>query len=138
GHGKPANRFQIRKLAVLLDKIACDLLDVLPVVAIPGPAWRARGDSAAAGLHRKREVLDLRSGVVVVKLAGDRVALRLEQRRDRVAKRRLAPVADVQRAGRVGRNELDLHLLAPALARAAEAGALFQDAADYRCLRTGL
>ena len=74
---------------------------------------------ARARLHRERELLDLRAGVVVVELARDLVALRLEQRRDRVAERRLAAVADVQRAGRIGRDELDLHLLAgcPCVAR---------------------
>ena len=65
----------------------------------------------ARACTEQRQLVDLRAGVVVVELARHRVALRLEQRRDRVAERRLAAVADVQRPGRIRRNELDLHLL---------------------------
>jgi hypothetical protein len=46
-------------------------------------------------------------------------------------------VADVQRPGRVGGNELHLHFLAPALARAPEACAFLQHAADHRGLGPG-
>ena len=55
----------------------------------------------------KREVVDLRAGIVVVELARDIPAGRFEQARDAIADRRGAPVADMQRSGRIGRNELD-------------------------------
>jgi hypothetical protein len=55
--------------------------------------------------------VDLLAGIVVIELARYRAALPLEQRGDRIAERRLAAMADVQRAGRIGRNELDLDLL---------------------------
>ena len=49
-------------------------------------------------------------------------ALPFEQRRDRVAERGLAAVADVQRAGRIGRHELDDDALAGARVAAPDSG----------------
>ena len=58
------------------------------------------------------------------------MALRFEQRRERVAQRRLAAVADVQRPGRIGRDELDLHFFRIRRLRAAEVRAFLEDALD--------
>ena len=63
------------------------------------PAGVARLQPARARLHREREVVDLRAGVVVVELARHLVAARFEDRGERVADRRLPAVADVQRPG---------------------------------------
>ncbi len=65
------------------------------------------------------------------------MALRQEQRRHRVAQRGLAAVADVQRAGRVGRDEFDDHVVAGAAGAAAEGRALFEHAARDRLLGAG-
>ena len=119
---------QIVDLAARLDRLAVErvhgLLRAGSRRRCPGcsrrcsrlrPARLAGLDAARARLHRQREVLDLHAGVVVVELAADLVALRLQQRGERVAERRLPAVADVQRAGRIGRDELD----APCSGRAA-------------------
>ena len=62
-----------------------------------------------ARLHAQREIDDLRAGVVVVELSRDAPAGRAEQRADRVAERGLSAVADVQRSGRIRRDEFDVH-----------------------------
>src|SRR6185369_14762314 len=127
--GELPYRFQIRRVFLGGNIVARDLLDVLPGVPLLGPARRAGTEAASARLHRQGQLLDLRAAVVVVELAGDGIPLRLEQRRDRVAERRLTPVSDVQRSRRICRNELHLHLLAAPLARAAEPRTLLEDAA---------
>ena len=67
-----------------------------------------------ARAHGDGEVLDLRSGVVVVELARHVAALPFEQVGDRVAERGLAAVADMQRSGRIRRHEFDDHAFAGA------------------------
>src|SRR5262249_36644959 len=93
---------------------AGDVLDVVAAVAGGGPAAIVRVDAAAARLHRQREIVDLRAGIVVVELALDVPAGRRQQAGEAVADRRRTAVADVQRAGRVRRDELDLYLALPA------------------------
>ena len=63
----------------------------------------------------------LRAGVVVVVLALDLPAGPRQHARQAVAERGVAAGADVQRAGRVGADELDLHAPAAAHAQRAEA-----------------
>ena len=55
---------------------------------------------------------DLHAGVVVIELAGDRLALGLEQVAQGITQRALTAVTHVQRAGGVGRDELDQHVAA--------------------------
>ena len=81
--------------------------DVLAVVGRFGPARLTGLDAARTRLHRQRQILNLHAGVVVVELAADLVALRLQQRRERIAERRLSPVTDMQRSSRIRRDELD-------------------------------
>src|SRR5882672_2376180 len=85
--------------------------------------------------HRQREILDLRSGVVVIELARDGATLRLEQARYRVAERRLPAMADVQRTGGIGGNELDHHALAAMSVAVSKAIAQRQHARDDRLPR---
>ena len=66
-----------------------------------------------AGGERLAEAGHLGAVVVDVELAGDVVADEGEDAAERVAVRRVARVADVQRTGRVDADELDVHLLAP-------------------------
>jgi hypothetical protein len=84
-----------------------EVANVIPLVAVlrgllPVPNGRDRG----------AETLHLRAGVVVVVLALDLVPRELEQPRDRVADGAVASRRDRNRPGRVGRDHLDLHLLA--------------------------
>ena len=58
-------------------------------------------------LHRESQIADLRARVVVVELPRYAPALRFEQSADRVAEGRLPAVPDVERAGGIGRDELD-------------------------------
>ena len=103
------------ELAVVgLDRLAGpevggDVGDVVAVVGVLGPARIARRQAGEPGLDRGGEGGDLHAGVVVIELAHDLPALGLEQVADRVAEGRLAGVADVQRAGRIGGDELDQH-----------------------------
>jgi len=74
-----------------------------PASSLPGRAFRrSRGGGGQRG--------DLHASVVVIELAGDRLALRGEEVAQGIAQRALAAMADVQRAGGVGRDELDQHL----------------------------
>ena len=89
-----------------VDPLGGDLLgqvgDVLAAVAVLG-----RLPAGHPGRDREREALDLAAGVVDVVLAPDLVADRLEQPHQGVAVGGVAAAADVQRAGRVGGDELD-------------------------------
>src|SRR5690606_6186785 len=71
-----------------------------------------QGPTGPAGQDRLAEATDLPAGVVDVVLAGDLVAAALEQPAERVAVGGEPAVADVDRPGRVGRDELDLDALA--------------------------
>ena len=77
--------------------------EVLALVAVLG-----RLLAAVARVERVAELVELRARVVQVVLAVHLGALRGEQVRDRVADRDPAPAAGVQRAGRVGRDELEV------------------------------
>ena len=81
-----------------------------------GAAVAALGHGLALGPgeHAAAERADLPAGVVDVVLAGDLVAAALQQPAERVAVGGEPAVADVDRAGGVGRDELDLHPLAGA------------------------
>src|SRR5690606_18125568 len=110
--------------------VAGDVGDVVALVAVGRVVGRIRRDAARARLHADREVVDLVAGVVVVELAGDLVAAGVVEAADRVAQRGLARVAHVQRAGGIGRDELDHDLFA--VARAAAVGpALFADGRQH-------
>src|SRR5699024_4321631 len=65
--------------------------------------------SPCARLHRHGQVGNLRAGVVVVVLALDAPSAGGKQTRHAVAQGGVATVADVQRAGGVGRDEFDAH-----------------------------
>src|SRR3954447_25681390 len=77
-----------------------DLADVGADVAVVG--WLP---AAGARLDRLAQTRDLAAEVVDVELAVDVVPAEGEQAGERVAVRGVAAVADVQRAGRVGRDE---------------------------------
>src|SRR3546814_6145715 len=79
--------------------------DVVAAVAVFRPAAVVRGDAARARLHRDGEVGDLHAGIVVVELALHVPAAGVEQAAEAVTDRRGAAVADMKRAGRVGRSE---------------------------------
>ncbi len=79
--------------------------------------------SPRAGLDREPEAVDLRPGVVEVVLAREVVAGELEDARQRVPVRGVAPARGGQRAGRVRRDELDEDALADRRRRAPEARA---------------
>ena len=68
--------------------------------------------------------MHLPTGVVEVVLAHHLVTAGFEQSRNRIAEHRVAPVADRERPGRIGADELDLHLQAAARRAAAEAAPL--------------
>jgi hypothetical protein len=82
-------------------------------------------------------VVDLHAGIVPVELARHLPALRGEQVGERIAERGLPRVAQVQRAGRVGRDELDHPLLVRVLALRAEALPFAQDLAHHLLLGAG-
>ena len=84
-----------------------ELGDVVALIAVLGQRFIAR-----AGAHGGAELRDLRAGVVEVVLAHDLVAGQFEQPRQRVAVGRVAAARRGQRAGRVGRDELDVDPLA--------------------------
>ena len=84
---------------------------VVALVAVLGHRLVAR-----AGADRLAELVDLRARVVEVVLAADLVAGELEHPRERVAVGGVAAAGGGQRAGRVGRDELDVYVLGRARA----------------------
>ena len=116
-HGEATHRIQIASLAIvgMLGDVALrDLADVLALVALLGDLSGEATRLANSRLHAARQIQDLTAAVVVVELAAHLPAGPLEQRRDGVAERGLAAVADVQRARGVRGHELDVDLLMPA------------------------
>src|SRR3989441_2358288 len=90
-----------------------DVPDVLTVVAALRERRRPAAQLLDPRLHAARQAQNLRAAVVVVELARHAPARPLEQRRDRVAQGRLAAMADVQRTGGIGGDELDVRGPAP-------------------------
>jgi hypothetical protein len=84
--------------------------DVVAVVGGFGPFRVAGLEALGAQLGAVGQGADLHAGVVVIKLAVHLPALGLEQVANGVAQRGLAAMAHVQRAGGVGRDELDQHI----------------------------
>ena len=78
-------------------------MDVVAVISV-------RGDLLAApdGGNRRAEVRDLTTRVVEVVLARHSLPARLEDPAQQVADERAAGIPDVERPGRVGRDELDV------------------------------
>ena len=91
------------------------LADVVALVAVLG-----RLLPAPDRLDRLAELVHLRARVVVVVLALDLVAAELEEAGERVADRAVPRRGDDDRPGRVRRDHLDLHPLAPLGEAAAE------------------
>ena len=110
----PLVRRQVGESAPLAREGRLGELDqVLPLIAAFGKLRRASHLLLHPRPQRAGELVDLDPGVVHVELTRHRVAGPLEQRRQRVAQRRPASVAHVQRARRIGRHELDVHLEPP-------------------------
>ena len=99
-------------------------------VRVEAAAGHDVGELKVALGHRVAEDVHLVAVVVHVVLALDRVAGVLEHARERVAERRPAAVADVERAHGVGRHELHLHLGAVAEVRAAKVRTLLARGAE--------
>ena len=123
GDGEAADRLEVVRVARGHDRLHVrragrfareiglrDVGDVGAPIAVGGEVRVVRPDRTRARLHRQGQVADLRAGVVVVELARHAPAGGLEQRAERIAERGLPAVADVQRPGWVGRDELDQHL----------------------------
>ena len=88
-----------------LDDLGGDVVDVAARVAV-----LRRGLALRGGDQGPDEPVDLRAGVVEVVLAGDLAALRGQDPAERVADRGPAGAAEVDRAGRVRRDELEVDL----------------------------
>src|SRR6185436_10443372 len=95
----------VRILRLLAGVGLGDIPDVFAVVPALGNLRGTSLELLDACLNGKPEVGDLGARIVVVKLPGHLPAGPLEQGGNRVPDSRLASMADVQRAGGVGRNE---------------------------------
>ncbi len=103
--GRPPRPPRLSPLAPLAREPG-DLPHVLPVVAALGDLRGLACQLEEPRVHRLAELIDLAPHVVDVELAVHAVAGPLEERGDRVAERGAPAVPDVERAGRVGRDEL--------------------------------
>src|SRR6185503_6371587 len=101
-------------IAILLAESLRNVANVLAMIGDLRKTNRLARLFSDAHPNAHREILDLRARVVVVELARHAPAGPLEQRGDRVAKGRLTTVTDVQRPGRIRRDELHVHGLATA------------------------
>ena len=79
--------------------------------------------------------MNLHAGIVVIELAAHVPAARGEQTRDAIADRRVASVADVQRAGRIGRDEFHARHLAGAVLVVTVVAAIVEHARDLGVVR---
>ena len=95
-------------VAALGAELVREIDEVVALVALVG-----RLLAAVARVQRVTERRELVAGVVEVVLAVHVRALRREQVRDRVAHGDPAPATGVQRAGRVGRDELEVDAARP-------------------------
>src|SRR6185369_17274518 len=102
------------RIAVLRTEPLGDRHEVVARVSPFGQRYVAPTRLLIARPRRLAEQAHLPPEVVDVILALDIPARRLEEARRHVAEDGATPVADVQRSGRVGAHELDLHL--PSLA----------------------
>ncbi len=116
--------------------VACDFADVLALIAVGGEWRRNAARLTNTRLHRQREIVDLRAGIVVVELAMNFEALCLDQARDRVAYCCASSVADVQRTGGIGRDKLHDHFFRLTLVSTPVAIAFGEDARDDLLTRT--
>ena len=145
GHRELADAVQVLRVArggggavVGLDRlerseVGSDVGDVLAVVGVFRPGGVSRLVAQQPRLRGACQRGDLHPGVVVIELPVHLPALAVHQVAHRVAQRRLPAVAHVQRAGRVGRDELHHHL--PAVGRLrAEGLAGLQHLAHHRLL----
>ena len=103
---------------MLLGEAPAEFGHVRAGVAVFGQRGLAAERLQVAGEQGAPEQLRLRAGVVDVVLALHVVAGGVEHGGQRVAEHRASPVADLQRPGRVGGDEFDLHLRAAALVSA--------------------
>src|SRR5690606_25248171 len=84
GDGEAAHRVQVFDVAARGDVLVGEFDDVLAVITVRGELAGNAALFARARLDRQGEVVDLRTRVVVIELAGDTPALRFEKRADRV------------------------------------------------------
>ena len=85
--------------------------DIFAVVAVFRELHSLSQELQIAGFHRSRQIVDLVAGVVDVEFFLDVVAGGAHQVGQGTAEGRAAAVSDMQRAGRVGADELNLDLL---------------------------
>ena len=123
GHGKLADGVQVLDVAgggdftvvgfdtLAGDKVTRDVGNVVAVVSRLRPGCVARFEAFGARLRAGRQRVDLHAGIVVIKLTVHVPALAGVELANRVAQGSLTAVAHVQRAGRVGRDKFDQHLL---------------------------
>ena len=115
----------------LLHQLVRDRVQVVAAVAVARERELLAEALEVAQPHADREDLHLPAGVVDVVLAVHLVARGVEQVRERRAEGGVAAVADVQRPGGIGRNELDQHAPAGAELAAAVGGALVRDPQQF-------
>ena len=114
---------------------------VAHIAALVGIGRKRQADAVlveVAQPGRQAEDVHLPAGVVDVILTGDIPAGEAQQARQRGAVGGPSTVTDVQRPGRVGRDEFDLHLLPAAQHRLPEALAVGEDRLDDAGLGTGI
>ncbi len=105
--GEHLGRGTAQRLAAARAQRRRDRAQVIPAIAVRRELETLAAELEIAQPHRRSQDLHLAAGVVHVVLAVHAPAVGLQQVRDRRAERRVAAVADVQRPGRVGRDELD-------------------------------
>jgi hypothetical protein len=114
-----------------------DVAHVIAPVAVAGKAKLFAAVLQIAQPNAGGQDIHLPAGVVDIVFAVNPVADRFQQIGDGGAERRAAAVADVQRAGGVGGDELHLYPLAAAKHAPTEAVPLFEDLAHRRLIGGG-
>ncbi len=112
------------------------IANIFALIAVFGESMRHAAQFAQARVNRAAERRHLVAGVVDVILALDIEARGAQHFGDRVAHGGAASVPDVQRPGRVGADELDLHLLSLAKPGSSEALLFGHDAVEH-CIPAG-
>ena len=86
---------------------------------------------AVPQIGRACQDIDLRSGIINIIFARHIKASKAQQACKRIAKHRATTMADMHRAGWIGRDKLDIHLMFAADGATTEFAALFENRTQY-------
>ena len=126
--------FAVQRVALLAVQLIGDRDDIGAAIAVCRKGEFPAATFQIAQPCTDRQDLHLASGIVDVVLAAHVVADRLQQVGDRCAERRMPPMADVQRPGRVRGDEFHQYAAPTAQLRPSVSGTFIEDAREFAAI----